>query len=898
MKKSFLIGFLWLLPCSLIANHFLVEQYDYSELKSGVQNWSIAWDSTAVYAANSDGLLRYNGLDWSILSPNQESAVYRAVLPLGKKIYVAGDGCLGYWYKDEQEAWQYVSLLPLVQSIQRGVGEKFWSIQTMGEDIYFQSFDGIIRYDGTQMYDVARGGFQFLLKVGEELFTSNFDHVLCKVYPDTVQVLFNNLAFPEEIRFVHPIGQGVFLAGTTKGAIYRLAPGETPKFQYRITSPGGCPVRIDCSTQRGEQIAIGTLGHGLVLLDWRKNTWTFITEALQDLNIHGLCYADDKQIWLALDRGIASIHLDSDEWIVSTPKNFGVFFDVVKHNEQVFYASNSGLFSPTENIYATFFPFQFANYKNQLLCGAFDNLYYYNDRKKSFEPSPYTLNGVLQFECVETPTESLLYLRSYGGISILKWQNGRWGFFSHPEQTSYYLNILPQDPWTIWATHIQDGLIRMRLSDDLQTIAACDTFTTIDGMSIQNGIGMFTIEKTLYYILSKGVYRYNETLNNFENVPSLSSLVETQPNLRQIKSQSKDEVWIISNDRLCLYKIKDEQAELLFYKSFVHNNILWYDGHCNLRVVEDSLAYISTSRGTILFRIHQGGQSQSNRSLFAESITYIDHGKKHHVPLADVVRLPYTATNICVSIAGCPKNFSARYLSYFLSGVSAQWSGWQSTGKIQFEKLPDGKYPLLVRSSADYQSETHVITLQIAPPWYRTWIAWLCWCVLFIVILGLFWLWLSRHITYRELRKRHEEQERNFRENMRHLVHKQEVLDAVMEEVEKQKEQLGQLFPKGLESRLTKIITSGKSEKDKLLTYENYFVESQREFMIRLHKAYPDLSASELRFACLIRSNLTTKEIAEILNVIPHSVELRRYRLKQSIGLTKEDSLSAFIFSI
>lgn len=898
MKKSFLIGFVLLFPYTLTANHFQVEQFDYSDLKSGVQNWCIVRDSTAVYAANSDGLLRYNGLDWSILSPNQESPVYRCVLPIGKKIYVAGDACLGYWYKDEQEGWRFTSLLPMAQTIQRGDGEKFWSIQTMGKDIYFQSFDGIIRYDGLQMYDVARGGFQFLLKAGEELFTTNFNHILCKVYPDTVLGLFNDMVFPEEIRFVHPIGSNSFIAGTTKGAIYRLLPNKLPEFLYRITSPEGSPIRIDCSAQRGEQIAIGTLGHGLILLNWKKNTWTFVTRALQDLNIHGVCYDGEKLIWLALDRGIANIHLDSDEWMVDAPNNFGVFFDVVKHNEQMFYASNSGLFSSTGNIPVTFFPFQFANYKNQLLCGAFDNLYYYNDGTRRFEPSSHTLNGVLQFECVETPAESFLYLRSYGGISILKWQNGRWSFFSHPEQTSYYLDILPQDPWTIWATHKHLGLMRMRLSDNLQTIATCDTFATIDGMSIQNEIGMFTVRQTLYIALSKGVYKYNETMKSFELVPSLSSLVDNQPDLRQIKSQNKNEVWTISNNRLCLYKIEDEKAELLFYKSFVHNNILWYDGHCNLRVVEDSLGYISTTQGTVLFRIHRGKQLCSHIPLYAESITYIDHGQKHEAPLKPKVRLPYTATNISISVAGSPKEHSARYLSYFLSGVSVQWSEWQPSGKIQFGKLPDGDYPLLVRSSADCQSYSSLLTLQIAPPWYRTTIAWIGWSVLFILFMCLFWLWLSRHITYRELCKRHEEQEKEFRENMRHLVHKQEVLDAVMEEITKQKEQIGQLFPKELEARLTKIIVSGKSEKDKLLTYENYFVESQREFMMRMHKAYPDMSASELRFACLIRSNLTTKEIAEILNVVPHSVELRRYRLKQSLGLTKEDSLSSLIFSM
>lgn len=97
---------------------------------------------------------------------------------------------------------------------------------------------------------------------------------------------------------------------------------------------------------------------------------------------------------------------------------------------------------------------------------------------------------------------------------------------------------------------------------------------------------------------------------------------------------------------------------------------------------------------------------------------------------------------------------------------------------------------------------------------------------------------------------------------------------------------------------LMKLIQSGESEEDKQLTSENYFVEVHYEFMQRLHIMKPELSPQELKFCCLIRANLSTKEIASILSIETRSVELRRYRLKKRLTLSKETSLTEWLLSV
>lgn len=71
--------------------------------------------------------------------------------------------------------------------------------------------------------------------------------------------------------------------------------------------------------------------------------------------------------------------------------------------------------------------------------------------------------------------------------------------------------------------------------------------------------------------------------------------------------------------------------------------------------------------------------------------------------------------------------------------------------------------------------------------------------------------------------------------------------------------------------------------------------EANREFYIRLTNEYPNLTEKEKRLAAYIRLNLTSKEIASLLNIATKSVEINRYRLRKKFGLDAKTNLSDFI---
>jgi DNA-binding CsgD family transcriptional regulator len=68
-----------------------------------------------------------------------------------------------------------------------------------------------------------------------------------------------------------------------------------------------------------------------------------------------------------------------------------------------------------------------------------------------------------------------------------------------------------------------------------------------------------------------------------------------------------------------------------------------------------------------------------------------------------------------------------------------------------------------------------------------------------------------------------------------------------------------------------------------------------KDFHLKLKTLYPNLTELEKRLSGLLRLNLSTKEMASLLNISPKSVEVARYRLKKKMNLPKEKTLIEFI---
>jgi DNA-binding CsgD family transcriptional regulator len=76
------------------------------------------------------------------------------------------------------------------------------------------------------------------------------------------------------------------------------------------------------------------------------------------------------------------------------------------------------------------------------------------------------------------------------------------------------------------------------------------------------------------------------------------------------------------------------------------------------------------------------------------------------------------------------------------------------------------------------------------------------------------------------------------------------------------------------------------------------FTEVHPSFLRDLHAEHGDLTKSELRLACLLRMNISPKDIANLLNISSEGVKKARYRLRKKLTLPTERELEGYLINL
>lgn len=75
------------------------------------------------------------------------------------------------------------------------------------------------------------------------------------------------------------------------------------------------------------------------------------------------------------------------------------------------------------------------------------------------------------------------------------------------------------------------------------------------------------------------------------------------------------------------------------------------------------------------------------------------------------------------------------------------------------------------------------------------------------------------------------------------------------------------------------------------------FREVHSEFMSTIQASYSGLSKTDLKLACLMKMNLSSKEIASALNISFEGVKKARYRLRKKLDLDSDHNLQEFLLA-
>jgi tetratricopeptide (TPR) repeat protein len=130
-----------------------------------------------------------------------------------------------------------------------------------------------------------------------------------------------------------------------------------------------------------------------------------------------------------------------------------------------------------------------------------------------------------------------------------------------------------------------------------------------------------------------------------------------------------------------------------------------------------------------------------------------------------------------------------------------------------------------------------------------------------------------------------------------HMMQKNSLLHDIYEKVESISKKVPIDDRPVFRKVLNKINFGLRSQKD-WDVFKLYFEEVNRDFYKELKQINPELTINDHRICALIKLNMTSKEMASVLNVAPNSIKSSRYRLKKKLGLSPEADMDAYIRSL
>jgi len=127
------------------------------------------------------------------------------------------------------------------------------------------------------------------------------------------------------------------------------------------------------------------------------------------------------------------------------------------------------------------------------------------------------------------------------------------------------------------------------------------------------------------------------------------------------------------------------------------------------------------------------------------------------------------------------------------------------------------------------------------------------------------------------------------------LAHNNEVLEEIKSKVSEAQAE------KDNKRSLQKVINKIDFNQNDSETWDGFrqrFQAVHKDFESSVKHSFPEVSKNEMRLMALLKMNLTSKEIANILNISGEGIKKARYRLRKKLGLETGSSLEEFVISL
>lgn len=930
--------------------------YTYTEYKAGTQTWDIKQDKWGrMFFANNEGLITYDGSYWKVhAQPNKTILRSIAIDTALNRIYAGGQDELGYFEPNNNGVLQYTSLKEFIPK-PNGQFTDVWDAEIFNGAIFFRTADKIFEYkNNTILVYPAASEWLLLKKTGNQLLAVDKSKGIFKYANNGWQPICKPGFEPNlEITGVISLSNDSLLISSLTGGLFILSNGVITK---KFTSADAELTANHIYTLEqinNDEFVAGTVSGGCYILNKSGQIVQQIarSEGLQNNNVLSLYLDKDKNLWAGLNNGISFIAYNAAVKYIKPSKNNEVSgYSSCVFNNQLYIASSDGAYSaPLLNTGKdiSFSKSYFTTIKNsngqawridevnqQLLMGHHNGSFIITNNEA--RPLLTGLGSWLFVPVSSVFPSRQVIIGTYSGLSMLEFGAVSFTHSHSLKGVNESLRFLATDnDGFIWASHPYRGIYRIKIDTTAKSYTS-QLFTNKDGLPSTFRNNVFRISNRVVFATEKGIYEFDVLTNKFIKSAFLYDVFGPQ-GIQYLKEDTDGNIWFCSGKKIGVARFAaNTKSYSLTYFPELTGKIL--SGFENIYPFSKENIFIASDNGIIHLNYEKYKTQTSHLSVLitqakvigkADSLIFGGYLKASSpTPPPAVFPNSFNSFHFEFSSSSFATQKNIEY-SHMLEGYDNAWSAWSLKTEKDYTNLPGGTYTFKVKVHDNLGNESEVVSYMfvVKPAWYNTVWAY----ILYAAVLFAFF-YLLNGIQKRKLQQQQQqfeeeqkklkyihqlEMEKNEKEIIKlqneklanEVIYKnKELADVSMHLVErsdallKVKDELQRLYKKTGENhdikKAIQLLNDVEKSNSSWEQFATHFDEINNDFLKKLKAKFPQLTNTDLKMCTYLHLKLSSKEIAQLMNITVRGVEISRYRLRKKLNIPQEKTLFDYLIEI
>ncbi|TDD95513.1 triple tyrosine motif-containing protein [Flavobacterium cellulosilyticum] len=925
-----------------------IRNYKQTDYNGGTQNWNIDQDANGnLYFANNNGLFQFDGSGWNNYTFPFPTVVRDVKVDKSGKIFVSGYQEFGYFLANSKGKLVYHSLAKFLLNKNK-VNDIIWKIHIYNGEVIFQGFEKAYVYKNNKIKIINPfSRFQFSFQVENKIYFQDIAKGLIEYNEGKLHILddtrtlnstevWGMFALPENKLLISTLDKGLFIYSNNKLTAWNT---DANTFIKKNSGLGGVAINK-------KNIALNSVLNGIIICDQEGKIIQHINQkkGLQNNTILTSYVDNKKNLWLGLDNGIAFINENSPFSYFGSTYGLSSVYASVIFKGNLYVATNQGVFYHAWDI-----PFKESEFKlvegttgqawniqvidEELICS-------HNRGAMIIEggKSQKTLDNLGYWIFKKIPNRPNFMIGSnYSGFSLFEKKSNRWEYVSKIKGYTRSVGDFEIDNHSIWVKkdeHIYQFLLDKSLVK-FKSIKIHNKLSKTD----QGITSIQKIRNSIYFQTNNHFYEYSETKKQFYKDTIVNQLFKNIPKTNTIYEDGIGNIWYVNKESLNVLMKNEEGGYTNTIAPFFNLTQQLVYNKLSINTIDPENIFIGLTDGLIHYNSKSKNEYISKPKAFIRSFSFINDTVQfgNNANNAEKIKIPYKSNNEKFRFSTPTyENIENIKFSYKLSGFDDKWSNWSPTSTKEYTNLREGNYVMKVKAKNSYgiQSDAASVAFTISPPWYRHILAFICYAL--IIALMVYYtqvrikakirknkyyekieqrrLYLEKESKIRqeqlELEKKIEKlqneklktqilvKDKELVTNSLQVVKKNKILNGIIQKI---KDIDTNSFDESTKFQFTKInksiikeVNADHSWKD----LEKHIKNVHFDFLKRLKDKYPTISPRELDLSTYLLMNMSTKEIAEIMNISTGGVELARYRLRKKLELNKKENLTGFLMSI